>query len=289
MAVLIVNKFLDYIWEKINILNKRFVVNLALGILTMVLGYNADIIFLYKKIEALQKQIANTEKQIQTKRQAISMEQGSKLLPAPLAERLVRPASGLEVISILEILENAVVAARVTSSLFESEALQEDEWFLIYPVKLEIKGTYKKLLMFINNVLRLPYLVTIEDLNLQKKKDDDADDLNMLVFLTVYKNKHSVAGKIKSASIHISERDIFKQEIYKKNLYLWLSKELQFLGLITQAKTTFGVVSDPMGGIYRVTIGDKIGLNQSKITAVDECSITTTKKEDNIYRGGKCI
>lgn len=239
-----------------------------------------------KQIVGVKKQIIAKKEEVQQKKSA---QQKSKLLLTQVAEKTVRLSSGIEVINILSILEKAVVGAQITSTSFEPQAVQQDEWFMVYPIKLELEGDYKKLLIFINNVLQLSYLVAIEDLNIQKKKDDDRDNLIARILLVVYKNKHTVARDISNLFIHVSERDIFKQEIYRKNLFLWSSKELRFLGLIKQGQMNFGVVSDPLGGVYRVVAGDKIGLNQSEIIAVDKCGITTVKMTENIYRGGKCI
>ena len=218
-------------------------------------------------------------------------EQKPKLLltPTTATKISVPPSRGVEVINILNMLEKAVVAAQVTSILFEPQIIQQDEWFTIYPIKLELKGDYKKLLTFINNVLQPPYLVIIEEFNIQKKKDADEDDLTMQILLMVYKNKYATVKNISTLSIPTFKRDIFKQEIYRKNLFLWSSKELRFLGLIKQGQMNYSVVGDPLGGIYRVTVGDKIGLKQSEIVAIDKCGIKTTEQAENIHRGEQCI
>jgi Tfp pilus assembly protein PilP len=38
-----------------------------------------------------------------------------------------------------------------------------------------------------------------------------------------------------------------------------------------------------MGGIYRVKVGDKIGVSQNRIVAIGERKIVTTNPVDNIY------
>ncbi|MDR1057615.1 MAG: pilus assembly protein PilP [Coxiellaceae bacterium] len=58
---------------------------------------------------------------------------------------------------------------------------------------------------------------------------------------------------------------------------------MRFLGLIRDTQTILGIVSDPMGGIYRVKVGDKIGVSQNRIVAIGERKIVTTNPVDNIY------
>ena len=125
----------------------------------------------------------------------------------------------------------------------------------------------------------MPYLVVIEDLSLQKKNNEDVDDLQMQILLMIYKNKYMLAEGIKSWSIPLTIPHIFKQGINSKDLYLWANKELRFLGLIKEAGAVFGVISDPLGGVYRVKVGDKVGLNNSVIAAINECGIKMVKKE----------
>ena len=73
------------------------------------------------------------------------------------------------------------------------------------------------------------------------------------------------------------ENDIFTKTTNKTNLFLWANKELTFLGAIKQGNNTYGFVSDPMGTAHRVVVGDRIGLKQSKITAINERGIIMEK------------
>ena len=74
------------------------------------------------------------------------------------------------------------------------------------------------------------------------------------------------------------QRDIFtKATDSSANLFLWSTKELIFLGMIKQDKNIYGFVSDPVGVAHRVTIGDKVGLKQKKITAINERGIIMEK------------
>jgi len=269
-------------WSK----RKQFGICLAVGILILILGYGSDIIFLQRKLKFIHKQIVTTRELIQKKKKMV--QQNPKLLPAQYVAKSDELKSGFEVINVLNGLEKAIFEARVEPSLFEPQVSRENEFLIAYPIKLEISGGYKNLIIFINNMLKQPYLVVIEETNLQKKVINNIDNLNMQVLLAVYKNKkietRSMINKLVSF-IQIPERDIFKQSNIGKNLFLWSSKELRFLGLIKQSGITFGIISDPLGGVHRVVVGDKMGLNQSKITAIDENGVITVNQSENVYRG----
>ena len=269
-------------WSK----RKQFGICLAVGILILILGYGGDIIFLQRKLNFIHKQIVTIRELIQKKKKMV--QQDPKLLPAQHVVKSDELKSGFEVINVLNGLEKAIFEARVEPSLFEPQVSRENEFLIAYPIKLEISGGYKNLIIFINNMLKQPYLVVIEETNLQKKVINNIDNLNMQVLLAVYKNKkietRSMINKLVSF-IQIPERDIFKQSNIGKNLFLWSSKELRFLGLIKQSGIIFGIISDPLGGVHRVVVGDKIGLNQSKITAIDENGVITVNQSENVYRG----
>ncbi|HBC71466.1 MAG TPA: hypothetical protein DEG23_03210 [Coxiellaceae bacterium] len=293
------------IWRKVNIFlaifshmqvdawsnYRRFATSFFIGILILVFGYGSDIVFLQRKLKLTQKQIVMTRELMQRKKQQVQQDKFNQ--QEADFKHTTKPDElkpGFEVINILNSLEKAIFEAQVEPFLFEPQAIRENEFLVVYPIKVEINGGYKNLIMFINNLLKLPYSVIIEEMDLQKKIVNNLDSLNLRVLLAVHKNKkikvraRSTVNK-PALSIQIPQRDIFKQLNRRKNLYLWSSKELRFLGLIKQGQKTFGIVSDPLGGIHRVVVGDKIGLNQSQIMAIDKRGIVTTKQVDNIYCG----
>ncbi len=252
------------------------------GVGVVVLGYLADIRILYKKLEAVQRYNLAIKEQVQVAQAKL------KLLRTPVmankSQRAVPVVAELETINILGVLEQEIIAARVTPLLFEPKAVQHNANFAMFPVVLELSGTYKNLLIFIDKVMHLPYLVGVEELNLYKKKYGEAEDLQMQIFLTIYKNKSGLASDIKQWSIALTARDIFQQAIIKKNLSLWAKKELRFLGLIREADEVWGVLGDPLGGVHRVKIGDRVGLEASIVTAIGESSITTDKDKSYILQ-----
>jgi Tfp pilus assembly protein PilO len=281
------NQFITWqvAWNKFEYV--PFIVSTIFSVLVAAIVYITDINFLYKKLAMTQKQITVIKKEI-------GITQQKQKLPRSLSiehqvVRGVHMIPELELVSVLDDLGKEMAASQVAARVLEPLPIQQNENFIIYPIKLELDGGYKSLFMFINRVLRLPYLVVVEDLDLQKNKDEGLEDLNLQTMLMIYKNKYIMDKNAKSVELSFAKRDIFKPEIGRTNIYLWSSKELRFFGLIKQAGLVFGVIGDPLGGIYRVGVGDKIGLNRSVIVGISECGITTTKQTDAIYSGEKCV
>ncbi|CAL7961940.1 conserved hypothetical protein [Gammaproteobacteria bacterium] len=257
---------------------KQLFICLGVGLLTLILGYMVDINFLQKKLHLVRKQKIKTSQLLQIKRQET---QGFKVEQQHVA-KLKRFNNNFDITDILNGLEKAAAYPQVELQVLEPQAIKEDEAFIVYPVKLAIAGQYKSLLGFINTMFKQPYFIVFEELILQKKEGDNkGDELNMQILITVYGNKMliseneiSKSSPIDNSVINLPENDVFTKAIGKTNLFLWASRELTFLGMIKQEQNSYGFVSDPMGGVHRVIIGDKIGLKQSKITAIDERGIT---------------
>jgi Tfp pilus assembly protein PilO len=268
---------------------------LGVGLLVFIVGYVTDIKFLQTKLHVVKTQRAKSTQLLQNKRQegqeAKVEQQKIKVLQTQYAAKLNRFANDFGMADILNGLERAAKNSQAELQLLEPQNIIEDEFFMVYPVKLELCGPYKNLLGFVNNVLKQPYFTVVEEFSLQKKAiEDDNDELNMQAVLAVYRNKISSGTSVTNKQllpnnpIKIPGRDIFAKAVVKANLFLWSCDELYFLGLLKHHQTTYGVVSDPMGKIHRVMVGDKIGLKQSKIIAIDEHGIIAADKADNIYR-----
>jgi Tfp pilus assembly protein PilO len=262
----------------------RLTVSLGIGLLALFLGYMTDMKFLQEKLCAAKKQKIKISQLLQHKNQATqgapAEQQKIENPQTQYAAKLKQFAGDFGIADILNALGKAAVHSQIELQMLEPQTNKEDEFFIIYPIKLEIGGSYKNLLEFVNNVFNQPYFIAFEELALQKKANDDGgDELNMQVLITVYRNKMPVktseAPLQNNSAINPPGNDVFTKTITKTNLFLWATKELTFLGMIKQNQNTYGFVSDPMGGIHRVAVGDKIGLKQSKITAINEHGITT--------------
>jgi Tfp pilus assembly protein PilO len=252
----------------------------TLGVIVIVIGYAMDIRFLYKELEVKRKQYIILKEKIQDGQKKLELLLNQ--VPSKPIEKAQPPITEIETINILSAFEKEILAANVVGILFEPGIVEQNENFLIIPFKLAVEGKYKDLMIFINNIFRLPYVVVIDDVDLQKKKEEDDEYLKMQIMLSIYQNKKGGELRLENCAITQAKRDIFNPDTSKKDLLFWANRELKFLGLIKENKTILGVLSDPFGGIYKVKIGDHIGLNKSVVVAITEDGITTNKKEDDL-------
>ncbi|MEI8054728.1 MAG: pilus assembly protein PilP [bacterium] len=255
---------------------KQFIIYLGGALLSLVLGYVADINFLQKRLYLVREQKIKTSQLLQVKRQEIQKE----IAPVRYVAKLKWFNNSFDITDILNSLEKAVTYSQVELQVIEPQAIKEDDVFIVYPVKLTIVGQYKNLLGFINAVFKQSYFIVFEELILQKKEDNKGDELNIQALITVYRNKTLIPEGATKESLPLSdsvvklpEHDVFMKAIGKTSLFLWAISELTFLGMIKQGQNIYGFVGDPAGGIHRVVVGDKIGLKQSKITTIDERGI----------------
>jgi len=301
----------------------QLIASLVFGILIFILGYGLDIRLLQEEHQKLQIKIVAIEKKLCSAKKKIFKKQNAVV---------VEP--DFDLIHILSFLEKAMLASRVKPFLFEPQPIKSGGECSI---KLVLKGSYKNLLVFVNDILQSSYLVVIENLILKKDPSDHepsfpsqrrrgtresrlkfiprglprdkamgelprgeaplgkpgvhttgaVKNLIMEVLLSVCKSKLPIDHNSKPIvlSADFLNRDVFKKDDQKRGLHLWPSGELYFLGLIKQKKKVFGVISDPTGNIYQVKVGDKVGIKQSEITAIDAKGIATVNLEDDI----KCI
>jgi Tfp pilus assembly protein PilO len=265
---------------------KQSLICLGIGLLVLILGYMTDIRFLQKRLQSFREQKFKTNQLLQSKNQEkrrLKIEsQKTKAVPIQYMTKLKQWSHAFSMPDILNDLEQAVINSKVELEALEPQTTKENEFFAMYSIKLEVTGQYKNLLVFMNNVFNQPYFIAFKELTLQKKPNNDADDeLNMQVLLTVTTIKSS---SVNNMAITLPEKDIFTKAIGNPNLFLWANRELSFLGMIEQDKNIYGFVSDPMGTVHRITVGDTIGLKQNKIIAINEHGIATENNANNIYR-----
>jgi Tfp pilus assembly protein PilO len=265
---------------------KQFCIYLGFGLLLLILGYVADINFLQKKLHHAHAQKTKISQLAQVKRQetqgAKTEQQKPEAVQMQHAAKLKPFNKNFDITDVLNSLEKAAAYSQVELQALEPQSIKEDEVFTAYPVKLALVGQYKNLLGFVNAAFKQPYFVALEELLLQKKEEGNkGDELNMQTLVTAYRSKIPIpenitidSSPIDNSAINLPKNDVFTKKLGKTNLFLWANKELTFLGMIKQEQNIYGFIGDPLGGVHRVVIGDKIGLKQSKITAIDERRIT---------------
>lgn len=261
---------------------------LGIGLLILILGYAADIRFLQKKLGVVLAQKIKISQLLQ------NTNKKTKGLNKPRArqQKIKSPQTqygwtcDFDSADILNDLEKAAADSQVSLNMIEPQTIKEDEFFVVYPIKIEIAGQYKNLLALINYIFKQPYFIALEELNLQKRANDVVgNELEMQVLINIYKNKmpQTEIVAMNNLAINKPENDIFSKAVGKVNLFLWANRELNFLGTIKQNEGVYGFVSDPTGAVHRVAVGDKIGLKQSEIIAIDERGIKV-KNSSGIYR-----
>ena len=197
----------------------------------------------------------------------------------PFEQKLTpKISNNCDITDILHKVEKAATNAQIELQLLEPQLQQKNTSFLL---KLETYGQYSNLLKFINNIFNFEYCVIFKELNLQKRiSNKQFIELRMQALLSIYSTK---AAATKNIAIDLPKHDVFTKTINQPNLLLWSRTELTFLGVMQQNQKIYGFISDPMGIIYRVTVGDKLGLKPSKITAIDAGGITTTQDNKTQY------
>lgn len=188
-------------------------------------------------------------------------------------------------------LEQGIRGANIDSGSFVMQNIRDSKYFVIYPTVIDVQASYKNILVFVNKLLGLKQLVTFRELEL-RKENSDAEILNAHFILEINMNKYELTNNAAFgqaldifAAIKIMDKDIFsKPHNIFYGLNLWAIKELQFLGMVKKNDQVFGVISDPLGAIHQVAVGDKLGLKQDKIAVINERGIFFVNSKDNIWR-----
>lgn len=266
---------------------KKFYKIAGVGVLLVMLGCIVDIMVLQKQLRSINAQQVNANWLLQSKHQALL---AAKTEQSQYQAKLKQWSYKFSTGDILNAVAKAAVDSQVRLDIIEPQPNNNDEFFIMFPIMLKLSGQYKDLLVFINHVFKQPFFMAFEELRIQKKDNHDVNnELDMVVLLTAYRSKISATEHvdtkpvpISNVAIHLPANDIFDKSIGATNLFLWATKELSFLGIIKQGQNIYGFVSDPMGGTHQVMIGDKIGLKQRKIVAINDRGILTTHKADDI-------
>lgn len=272
---------------------KQIIKFIGVGLFTLIVGYVIDIRFLQMQLHRAEVKQVRLKRLIKNRDQeAHKLKIGGatrETLLTPGAIKLSSFNGDFNIVDIIKILEQATNNSQTQLQLLEPQAIIEEEALVIYPIKLEVSGCYMNMVNFINSIFKQPYFVVFKELELQRKGNDN-EELRMQALLMAYKNKIPLPKStvneqlLSNNAIKTPERDIFTKTVGKVNLFLWSCSELRFLGILQQGQITYGIVSDPLGNIHRVRVGDKIGLKESKVITINKQGIATINKSENIFR-----
>lgn len=273
-------------WQRVGIV-------FILSVIFMAAWYFLDLMLLQKKAVKIQKEIYGLQNSISKKVYLLKQEKILQKKFSLMKTKNAKPQFNFNYHGVFSKIENLCHESQVELVEFKPQNFYNKNKLIVCPLTIKFNGRYKNLSLFISKVLELDFWVGLKTVVI--KGLDDADDiLEMQIKLVVYKkNKDSQKilannkNVIQSPILYHPNRDIFRRINKGDGIYLWPAKELFFLGLIEQDNIRFGVVKDPVGNIHKLTVGDKVGPNQSKIMAINKAGIITSAKRDNVYRKGE--
>lgn len=138
---------------------------------------------------------------------------------------------------------------------------------------ITIKGNYQELVKFIFGVKSIKYLTLFNNLSL-KKISDDQDEL--LLEGVLYSYEYAINSKIfytnNISQLHNPFNFVVEKNKNKK-LTNFACNQFKFIGLIKQHNKNDAVLIDPLGHVFQVGLGDKIGLNKNKIIRIKRDTI----------------
>ncbi|MCL5260097.1 MAG: pilus assembly protein PilP [Gammaproteobacteria bacterium] len=172
------------------------------------------------------------------------------------------------------------------------------EIFNIYPFQIVLLGSYAALTKFVDLLLENNYFFTLPNFNLKVDPNNQIFTEQILLTGTIvgYTLTNFDPKMIqyreppkRSKKSFLSLRNPFlAQPTNSKKLNLQdqaLLANLKFIGNINAAKKDLAIVSDGEGRIYQLTVGDHIGLHQSRILRISNAGIYTENAEDNLLLG----
>jgi type IV pilus assembly protein PilO len=261
---------------------------LMIGSVLLVLIYTVGIRGLQKKLVSAKEQATNTAKLLRVEKKKIQKAKHAQQKVEELqGQYAAKPNHAGDVFSfsdVLSDLEKAASNSRIALQRLELQENKETELFVEHVINIEVKGTYKNLLSFINGLFGQPGFITLKELALQQEGAGVFEGRLVLRALMVVHESKAFTKRVASIKpsalrssvvINIPGRNIFLEEKIKQDLSLWRLSELFFLGTIKQGKEVVGFVGDPVGGVHQVVVGNKAGLEQSKIIKIDEGGVAT--------------
>lgn len=241
----------------------KFIGPLLVGILILVLGYLFDIGILNRELILLQQEISNKKNYLQ---EEYDRRKNNNFTVSD------KPLDSLDGIEIFYELQKLLTRSQIEINLFDSKDVSQKAI-----THLEIRATYKEILDFIGFLLKRNFLTKIESLDL-KKGDSVGSVLTLNLSLSFYRAGLSKDHLSNQLSMGGLDRDIFCWPSKQRGIVIWSTKELRFVGTINQGGETFGVVVDPEGVSYKLSVGDKVGVDQNKVLKIDQNKIEMEDK-----------
>lgn len=276
-----------------------FISTLLFGVFLMLNVPWQQMQYLSKKHNALKLELTVLQHQVailpQLKRQVITLEED-------YASYIKHDKTDFSFADVLQDVARAAAADKFDLNNIHPEAAQAIAGEKTFPLGFTAILNYQQLLTFCKLMSKFDYPVLIDELNIQKT--NNAEELFLQAKIIAYQNKEplltvnnsNAAGawqkkaEQKRSLRHKEKLNIIRDPFVAASnaasfdLAQWASNELKFLGVFQKADSTFGIVEDPLGNVYHVTYGMRIGAKHSKILQITEQGIVTEHAEDNILQ-----
>lgn len=250
---------------------------LGLTVVTLVLGsYLIDIRDLLNQWQNLRQQetvINYTLKQTQ---------QILQQAPNHLAAHF---CTNFELTTLLDTLAKLAKNTQIDLQIIKPGTTQHKNQLIIYPLYLVASGKYPNFIAFNTALTQLNLLTSIPTYKIYSVNDS----LVLAANIFAYKNSHCrQTTEIKfsgDATKIVATRDPFLKTYSQLNLELtqWDSSNLSFVGMISDNHNNIAIIEDPLGFIYHLTVGEKIGLKQAQVKQITATAIITDDVTQNIY------
>lgn len=183
----------------------------------------------------------------------------------------------------------------------------------IYVTEILIRGTYRDITKFMQGIKQIKYITLLTNFTMQPVPGDDEEKKELFLSGILYSYKIIIPQSCRDldainngerANVYSSSLDILKSQDKNKksilksaaktntitaiadpfllfknkpdNLTNFSCNEFKYAGFIIHQNTPKGILIDPLGAIYYVNVGDKIGINYSKIKSINATAIVTT-------------
>ena len=258
---------------------KNILITVITGALIIIIGYTTKIIHLQRAIKNAQSNQQLLKEQIQFRKEALKKQ---PIIATPPKQTVPIP----KFIDILASLDNLATQQQVTIVAIQPLEKIKNQAIAAQRFKLICYGWQANLLTLLNSILFELTSLRVDELILQPSSMEKqlaegqlAIHLTITFYPSINPNINHTHQLVSLKKIDTTHRNIFDDIGQIADLTSWELHELKLLGIIRKNGRVHGIVADPSDNIYQVTTGEKIGNNQSTITAISNCDITTNAQE----------
>jgi Tfp pilus assembly protein PilO len=259
-----------------------------------------DITHLFKTLHALEQKnaaLTNEINALQTSLAKSNIASNEALrLTNSYREALQKLSNIADISLVLKILADAAKFSNAEFDNFKPQNEKNYDFFTIKPFSIEIYGSYFELNNFLYSLTVSKIPMTLTRLNMQPVIDDNSSenkillkaDFDFYILRCCFSSKPQLENPVNFASKTFAAnlKDPFASfytQGKNESLAMWHVQELQMLGTIFSSDKIWAIVGTPLGNSYHVTIGDRIGKNNSVITKITANQIITDNSNEYLF------